>query len=145
MVLQWLWSKVQRYWRNRLLLVVLLIFCMAIAATFLSLFSSSRTFIKQEAMNAAQQTTQAMFSARDLYASNVVQPLQQSPAVIITPDYTNIPGSIPVPATYLIELSDDIRDYDPLMRVRYFNRLAICFSSFIFSLSVKKFKILTRF
>ncbi|MEB3161529.1 MAG: histidine kinase dimerization/phosphoacceptor domain -containing protein [Synechocystis sp.] len=121
MVLQRLWSKIQRHWQNRLLLVILLVFCMAIAGTFLSMGTSSQKFIEQEAINAAQQTTQALFSARDLYAQNVVQRLRQDPSVTITPNYEKIPGSIPVPATYLIELSDSIRDYDSLVRVRYFS------------------------
>lgn len=113
--------KIKHHGQKRFLLIILLVFVVAIAGTFLSLITSSKHFIKNEAINAAEQTTQALFSARDLYAQNVVQRLRQDPNVIITPDYADIPGSIPVPATYLIELSDSIRDHDPLMRVRYFS------------------------
>ncbi|MBE9176272.1 DUF3365 domain-containing protein, partial [Synechocystis salina LEGE 06155] len=113
--------KIKRYLPNYFLLVILLIFCVAIAGTFLSIVTSSKNFIKQEAINAAQLTTQALFSARDLYTENIVQNLRQDPSVVITPNYESVPGSIPVPATYLIELSDHIQDYDPLVRVRYFS------------------------
>ncbi|MGA1621685.1 MAG: hypothetical protein ACO36E_03035, partial [Synechocystis sp.] len=114
-------AKINHFRQKQFLLVILIGFCVTVIGTFLSMVTTTQNFIEEEAIHAAQQSTQALFSARDLYASNVVSPLRQNPDVIITPDHANIPGSIPVPATYLIELSENIRDYDPLMRVRYFS------------------------
>ena len=54
-------KKIKRYWQNRFLLVILLVFCLGIAGTFLSMVTTTQNFIEEEAIRTAQQTTQALF------------------------------------------------------------------------------------
>lgn len=114
-------STLKRNFQRHFLVLVLVIFITGIGGVALSLIQSSRHFIKQEAINAAEQTTQTLFSARDLYNTAVIQRLKSSSKVPILSNYHQYPDGVPVPATFLIELTEKIKDSTPSVSTHYYS------------------------
>jgi PAS domain S-box-containing protein len=101
--------------------VILVLFVLAMVVTFASLFSASQYFVKREAVDSAQTMAQTLLQARDLYSNSVIKRIQELPGVQPTHDYQHQPQGIPIPATFLIELSQEIAQQNPAMTARYFS------------------------
>ncbi|MFM7579361.1 MAG: hypothetical protein ACKO5Q_20810, partial [Microcystaceae cyanobacterium] len=108
--------------RGRMIAIILVLFMAAMLGVVFSLLSSSRYFVEREAVDAAQTMAQTVIQARDLYSESVVKRLKGLPQVKVTYDYQAYPHAIPLPATFLIELSESIEQRTASMTVRYFSR-----------------------
>lgn len=102
--------------------IILVLFMAAMLGVVFSMLSSSRYFVEREAVDAAQSMAQTVIQARDLYSESVVKRLKGLPQVKVTYDYQDYPHAIPLPATFLIELSESIEQRTASMTVRYFSR-----------------------
>ncbi len=81
----------------------------------------SSDLIQSQAVQSSTLYAQAIKEARTLYSNNAVSRLKQLPDVKVTPDYAHIPGAVPLPATFLIELSQSISKQNPGMSVRVYS------------------------
>ena len=81
----------------------------------------SSNLIQTQAIQSSALYAQAIKEARTLYSNNAVGRLQGVHGVAVTPDYASIPGAIPTPATFLIELSKSISQQIPGMNVRLYS------------------------
>ncbi|MEB3289530.1 MAG: histidine kinase dimerization/phosphoacceptor domain -containing protein [Leptolyngbya sp.] len=84
--------------------------------------STSRSFVEQEAMEASRTMAQTVFNARDLYSESVVSRVKDLSEVTVTYDYENYPHGIPLPATFLLHLSESVEGIHSSMSFRYFSR-----------------------
>ncbi|HEY9763370.1 MAG TPA: adenylate/guanylate cyclase domain-containing protein [Trichocoleus sp.] len=81
----------------------------------------SSDLIRSQAMQSAQLYAQAIKQARTLYSQNVVSHLKEVDGIKITHDYADQTAAVPLPATFLIELSKTISQQNPGMSVRLYS------------------------
>jgi len=98
-----------------------LLFIAGLATALLSMSSLSSDLINSQAVQSSALYAQAIKEARTLYSQNAVSRVKEIPGIHITHDYTTQPGGIPLPATYLIELSKSISNQNPGMSVRLYS------------------------
>ncbi len=117
-------QKLRRLWRlfNRQTISLLLIlFCAGLIGAWISMAQLSESLIQTQAIDSVSRYADAIQEARTLYAEQVVGRIKAIPGVTIAPNYAATPGSIPVPATYLIELAHHITAKNPGMKVRLYS------------------------
>ena len=102
-----------------LLLAILLI--SGFAAALFNMSNLSSDLIRSQAIQSCALYAQAIKEARTLYSKNVVSRVKEVPDVHVITDYMSQLGGIPLPATYLIELSKSITDQNPGMSVRLYS------------------------
>jgi PAS domain S-box-containing protein len=115
-------SQLNAFLRGRLLSIILVLFMASMLGVVFSMLSSSRSFVAREAIDASNTMAQAVIKARDLYSESVVARLGTLPEVNVTYDYENYAHGIPLPATFLLNLSESIEGIDSVMSIRYFSR-----------------------
>ncbi|HEY9880384.1 MAG TPA: adenylate/guanylate cyclase domain-containing protein [Leptolyngbyaceae cyanobacterium] len=105
--------------RTILLLGLLLVSGLLGAVWNMSMLSSN--LIRSQAMQSAQLYAQAIKQSRTLYSQNVVSHLKGVADIKITHDYADQKAAIPLPATFLIELSKAISQQNPGMSVKLYS------------------------
>lgn len=108
---------------RRTILILTLLFCAGVAAALWNMSQLSSSLIYSQAEQNAMLYAQAIKYARTLYSSEAVDRIKPIPGVTITDDYTTIPGAIPVPVTFLIEMGDHLSKMNPGMSVRLYSDL----------------------
>jgi len=108
--------------RGRLLSIILVLFMASMLGVVFSMLSSSRNFVEREAIDAASTMAQTVIQARDLYSESAVARIQDLADVTVTHNYENYPHAIPLPATFLLNLSDRVEEISAAMSIRYFSR-----------------------
>jgi len=104
-----------------------LLFVAGLAGAMWNMSRLSNNLIHSQAVQTSALYAQAIKEARTLYSSNAVGRItaasdaKQVHGVTITPDYASTPGAIPLPATFLIELSKSISQQNPGMSVRLYS------------------------
>jgi signal transduction histidine kinase len=102
-----------------LLLAILLI--SGFAAALFNMSNLSSDLIQSQAIQSSALYAQAIKEARTLYSKNVVTRVKEVPGIHVITDYNSQLGGIPLPATYLIELSKSITDQNPGMSLRLYS------------------------
>lgn len=90
-------------------------------ATLTNIQQLSANLIETQAKQNAVLYAEALQNARTLYSSDAVNRVQEIEGVTVTHDYTTIEGGMPIPATFLMELSERIRDSNSGVLVRLFS------------------------
>jgi adenylate cyclase len=110
----------QLLYRRTILLLALLL-CVGVAGALWNTSRLSSNLIRSHALQNATLYAQAMKDARTLYSSDVVDRMDDVKSIHVTHKYTLEKNSIPLPATFLIELGQRIRQDNPEMSVRLFS------------------------
>jgi two-component system, sensor histidine kinase and response regulator len=116
------WASNIRAWlvRNRIVLVLTLIFCAATAATLWHLSRLSWRLVESSALQAASQYADSLRELRRLYTSDVTDRLRGH-GIEVTHDYATKEGAIPLPATFTMELSERISQQSSGMLARLYS------------------------
>lgn len=125
-------TQLKRFWRRSLLLsqrlltkhIVLaltILFCVGASLTLLSVWQLSEHLIQMQAQENAAVAVQNLKTARTLYSDTVVSRLRNFEKISITHDYTQMSGGIPLPATYLIELGEQISGSEQGTKIRLYS------------------------
>jgi adenylate cyclase len=103
------------------ILLLAILFVAGLAAALLNMSRLSSNLIESQAEQSSALYAQAIKEARTLYSTNAVSRIKEGHNVTVTHDYANIAGAIPLPATYLIELSKSISQQNPGMSVKLYS------------------------
>jgi len=110
-----------RLFTKHTILLLSILFISGLAAALVNMSNLSSDLIRSQAVQSSALYAQAIKEARTLYSKNVVSRVKEIPGIHVITDYTPQPGGIPLPATYLIELSKSITDQNPGMSVRLYS------------------------
>jgi signal transduction histidine kinase/CheY-like chemotaxis protein len=106
--------------RNRIVLVLTIIFCAATAATLWHFSRLSQQLIESSALQTASQYADALKELRKLYTSEVTDRLVGH-GIQVTHDYATKEGAVPLPATFSMELSERISEQSTGMHARLYS------------------------
>ena len=107
---------------RRTIPLLAILFVAGLGGALLNMSRLSSDLIRSQATQSAGLYAQAIREARTLYSNNAVGRLQEvHKTVSVTPDYAKTPGAIPLPATFLIELSQSISKQNPGMSARLYS------------------------
>ncbi|MEG4574322.1 adenylate/guanylate cyclase domain-containing protein [Microcoleus sp. N3A4] len=106
---------------KRILLAVTILFCVGVGVAMAHMSRLSSTLIESQALQNATLYAQAIKEARTLYSSDVVNPLNTAKTINFTHDYNPTKVTVPVPATFLIELGNHITNKNPEVSVRLYS------------------------
>ncbi|MGB6169535.1 MAG: adenylate/guanylate cyclase domain-containing protein [Geitlerinemataceae cyanobacterium] len=110
----------QLLYRRTILLLALLL-CIGVTGALWNTSRFSSSLIRSHALQSAVMYAQAMKNARTLYSDAVVDRIDDVQSIRVTHDYALANNSIPLPATFLIELGQRIRQDNPEISVRLFS------------------------
>jgi serine phosphatase RsbU (regulator of sigma subunit) len=118
-----LWHKLITILQRRLVLILTILFCAGAIGVLLDMSMLSSSLIESQALENAKLSAEIMAEARTLYSAEVVNRLKSAHGigVEISHDYDQKEATIPLPATYLIELSSRIRDKNEGMSFRLYS------------------------
>ncbi|MGI0480106.1 PAS domain-containing protein [Geminocystis sp. CENA526] len=77
--------------------------------------------IIEKAIESSRLISESMINARDIYSTEVVAKLNDIPEVNFSHNYSSFPNHAPIPASFLMELSEKIRQSNPELIVRYYS------------------------
>ncbi|NJO47882.1 MAG: DUF3365 domain-containing protein [Oscillatoriales cyanobacterium RM2_1_1] len=103
------WRQFVQLLYRQTILILTLLFCIGIGVAMSNMQHLTSQLIASQALTNSKQYAQALREARTLYSSDVVLPATATGQVRATHDYLMATGSIPLPATFLIELGERIR------------------------------------
>ncbi|NJS12316.1 MAG: DUF3365 domain-containing protein [Microcoleus sp. CSU_2_2] len=106
---------------KRIIFAVTILFCVGVAVAMTNMSELSSTLIASQALQNATLYAQSIREARTLYSSDVVNPLNSDKLINFTHDYNPTKITIPVPATFLIELGKHITEKNPEVSVRLYS------------------------
>lgn len=106
---------------KRTILVLAILLCAGVAGALWNMSNLSSNLIESQALQNASLYAQALNEARTLYSQEAVNRLELIHGISITNEYESKKGSIPVPATFLIELSKRLSEQNPGMAVRLYS------------------------
>jgi adenylate cyclase len=106
---------------RRTILLLAILFVAGLAGALVNMSRLSSDLIQSQAVQSSALYAQAIKEARTLYSSNAVSRAKEVNGITVTHDYANTQGAIPLPATYLIELSKSISQQNPGMSVRLYS------------------------
>jgi len=106
---------------QRTITLLAILFVAGLAGALFNMARLSSNLIESQAIQSSALYAQAIKEARTLYSDNAVSRLTEVHGINATPDYATIPGAIPLPATFLIELSRSISEQNPGMSVRLYS------------------------
>ena len=115
-----LWMAFIRLLYQQIILVLTLLFCIGITTALWNISHLSSKLIKSQALQNASLYAQTIKESRTLYSSDVVNRVQPH-GITVTHDYALKEGTIPLPATFLIELGGRISAKNPGMSVRLYS------------------------
>ncbi|MEM1426824.1 MAG: hypothetical protein AAGF75_09760, partial [Cyanobacteria bacterium P01_H01_bin.130] len=106
---------------SKTILCLTVLFGLAVIASLFSVSHLTEVLIRTQALQNAQLYANALTESRSLYSDEAVKRAIADNKVQATHDYTLHPGSIPLPATFLIELGERIREGPSDISVRLFS------------------------
>ncbi len=109
-------------YRRTILLLTLLLLAGSIAALW-NMARLSTTLMESQATQSSRLYVQALQEARTFYSDRIIAPLRDVDGVEIHHDLTKKPHSIPVPATFLIDLSHQLTTQTEMTTVRLYSDL----------------------
>lgn len=102
-------------------LVLILLVSAGIGAVLWNMSQLSTNVVRFQAKNNAALYAQALKTARTFYSSEVVDRVNALPDVDVTHDYLSQPHAIPLPATFLLELSERLNTENTAVSVRLYS------------------------
>lgn len=106
---------------QRTIPLLTLLFVVGVSLALWGMTNLSNNLIETQATQNAVLYAQSLTEARTLYSSEVVARAKKIDGIAVTHDYTLKEGSIPIPATFLIELGHRIRENNPGVSVRLYS------------------------
>ncbi|MBE9117026.1 DUF3365 domain-containing protein [Lusitaniella coriacea LEGE 07157] len=106
---------------QRTILLLTLLFILGVSFALWGMTNLSSNLIETQATQNAVLYAQSLTEARTLYSSEVVARAKKIDGLNVTHNYTLKEGSIPIPATFLIELGHRIRENNPGVSVRLYS------------------------
>ncbi|HIK30281.1 MAG TPA: DUF3365 domain-containing protein [Oscillatoriales cyanobacterium M4454_W2019_049] len=106
---------------RRTIFVLALLLCVGVAGALWNTSRLSSDLIEAHALQNATLYAQAMRDARTLYSDSVIDRIDDVKSIHVTHNYALANNSIPLPATFLIELGERIRRDNPEMSVRLYS------------------------
>ena len=102
--------------------LILSILCgIGIIAALLNMSHVTSHMMREQALQNANLYAQSLKTARTLYNSEVVSRTTENETIKVTHDYINTENGIPLPATYLIKMSEHISQLKPGLSVRLYS------------------------
>lgn len=114
-------AKVIQLLNKQTILVLTLLLCAGVSGALWNMSHLSSNLIESQAVQNAALYAQAIAEARTLYSSEILKRVEAVPEITITDNYTALEKAIPVPATFLIELSQRLAQKNPGMSVRLYS------------------------
>ena len=111
---------VRLFFKHTILLLVLLL-CAGVAAAVLNMTNLSSTLIEKQALENSMAYVQVLQNARSLYSEEVVSKVVKDEGMAASHIFENLAKTIPIPATFLIELGSQISAENSGMEVRLFS------------------------
>jgi adenylate cyclase len=106
-----------------ILRIVLALVLLVLAGLPLAVWQDLRTLTEHTLKNRAHETLSVINSIRSYYASNVVGRLLGGDSHRVLPNYADMPGAIPIPATLSLELGSAIARNTGDTQYRFFSDL----------------------
>ena len=106
--------------KHTVLLLVLLL-CAGVAAVLLNMATLSSTLIEKQALENSIAYAQVLRNARSLYSEEVVSKVVKDNSMVASHIYENLVKTIPIPATFLIELGEQISEENSGTEVRLYS------------------------
>ncbi|AFY70800.1 protein serine/threonine phosphatase [Thalassoporum mexicanum PCC 7367] len=116
-----LWQSLIKLLQRRVVLVLTIFFCIGAIGVLLDISMLSSSLIESQALENAKLSAEIMAEARTLYSAAVVSRLEAIDGLKISHDYDQQENTVPLPATYLIELSSRIRELNQGMSFRLYS------------------------
>lgn len=107
---------------KRIIFILIILFFAGILIAVTSMSNLSSKLIESQALHSATLNAQTIKDARSLYTTEVVERAQKVPGIEVIHDYPNKPGAIPIPATYLIQLSHLISEKSSDTSIRIYSQ-----------------------
>lgn len=102
--------------------LILSLFCsIGILAALLNMSHVTSHMMTEQALQNASLYAQTLKTARTLYSSEVVSKTTENQTIKVTHDHINIDNAIPLPATYLIQMSEQISQLKPDLSIRLYS------------------------
>ena len=115
------WQRLIDLLYRRTVFVLSLLCGIAIIAALLNMNHVTSHMMRSQALQNASLYAQTLKTSRTLYTSKVVSQATENEMIKVTHDYMNTDGAIPLPATYLIEMSQRISELKPGLSVRLYS------------------------
>src|SRR6476469_5968092 len=106
---------------KQIILPVTLLVCVGVGVAMANVSRLCSTLIESQVLHNATLYAQAVKEARTLYSSDVVRPLNTAEAINFTHDYNPTKVTVPVPASFLIELGNHITKKNPEVSLRLYS------------------------
>ncbi len=113
--------KFTRLLYRRIILVLTLLCLMAVGGSIWNMSRLTSNLIKSQALQNAKLYANTLTESRTLYSSEVVSRVKKDNLIRVSHDYLIHPGAIPLPATFLIELGEQIGAMKPGISVRLYS------------------------
>ncbi|MGV2826842.1 c-type heme family protein [Myxosarcina sp. GI1(2024)] len=115
------WRQLVDLFANKTITVLTVLFCLGIIGVLANISRLSDNLIVSQALQNAALSAEIIKEARSVYNSEAVNHVDEIENVTVTHDYVSREDAIPLPATYLLELSRQIRDKNPGMSIRLYS------------------------
>jgi len=114
-------AAISQFIYKGILLAVTILFCVGVGVAMANMYRLSSSLIESQALQNATLYAQAIKEARTLYSSDVLTPLNTAEAINFTHDYNPTKVTVPVPATFLIELGKNLTKKNPEVSLRLYS------------------------
>lgn len=114
-------SAISQLIYKRIILVVTILFCVGVAIAMTNISQLSSSLITSQAFQNATLYAQSIREARNFYSSDVINQLKKEQLINFTHDYNPTKTTVPVPATFMIELGKQITTKNPEVSVRLYS------------------------
>lgn len=110
------------FWLNqRIALILVILLCIGTGVALSGTFELSTDLVDAQALQHARVSVHTVKEAWFLYSQSVVGRLENLDVVTASPEYHQITGGIPVPATYTIELGERVSKAEGGLSFRLFS------------------------
>ncbi|MGC1395956.1 MAG: adenylate/guanylate cyclase domain-containing protein [Coleofasciculaceae cyanobacterium] len=118
------WSKFVSLLYKRTILILTLLFCVGIAIALSNMWRLSSNLIQSQAVQNSILYAKAIKEARTLYSDKVVDRIKSAHGITVSEeddDYYSKQGTIPLPATFLIDLGTRLSQNNQGISVRLYS------------------------
>ena len=105
-----LWRRLYQFLYNRVIVILVSLLCLGLCVGSIGSYYLSINLVDSQALQYARVAVKTLNEARKLYSNNVVGRLESINGVTVGAQYHEIQGGIPNPATYTIELAENLSD-----------------------------------
>ncbi|MBD1911979.1 MULTISPECIES: adenylate/guanylate cyclase domain-containing protein [unclassified Leptolyngbya] len=116
-----LWNTLLRWLLKRIVLVLMLLFCIGAGIALSNMSRLSSNLIESQAVINAKLYIQTFNQAIDLYSESAADRAKVVNGISVTHAYLNKKGGIPLPSTFAIELGQQVSDENHDLSVRFFS------------------------